>query len=72
MQVCELRHRVSKLGHIEVFRQEALLRVHADASLVPGIWDHRVEGGVLVAGDRRHQNNNKVYIGWLLYLYICT
>ena len=46
---------MSKLGHIEVFRQEALLRVHADATLVPGVWDHRVEGAVLVAG-RRHQN----------------
>ena len=41
---------MSKLGHIEVFRQETLLRVHADATLVPGVWDHRVEGGVLVAG----------------------
>ena len=42
------------LSHIEVFRQEALLRVHAGGSLVAWVEDHWVEGQLLVAGEGHH------------------
>ena len=37
--------------HLEVFCKEALLCEHMDSTLVARVWDHWVEGGLLVAGE---------------------
>ena len=41
-------------SHIEVFRQEALLRVHLGAPLIAWVGIHWVEGHILVAGEGHH------------------
>ena len=42
------------INHFEVFCQETLLRVHVDGTLVAWVWDHWVEGQLLVAGEGHH------------------
>ena len=47
-------------NHFEVFRLETLLCVHVDGPLVAWVWDHRVEGHLLVAGEGGHHT-----LSWL-------
>ena len=49
-----LKKKKTMFSHIEVFRQEALLRVHLGAALVAWVGIHWVEGHIIVAGEGHH------------------
>ena len=48
------------LDHLEVFCNETLLCEHVDGSLVAWVWDHRIKGHLLVAGEGHNDNNKDV------------
>ena len=48
------------LNHLEVFCNETLLCEHVNGSLVAWVWDHRIKGHLLVAGEGSHDNNKDV------------